>query len=284
MRVLFLDDSYQKFNRNSLLGYGGYWLDAECIKPVTKGISDLKERYGIPPDVDLKWSPDRNHYLRTKFRGKRHNLYTDAITLLIENNARVLCAVHHLDSCYGVRLYNWDYKRTRLWATKQQCKFIAERFESVCLSESNQTGIIIADHYSDFEGETSLIKDIGIDFENGTTYCSFDGLCIPPLTATPQHCTPLQLADVIVGIIVSALTENRYGLALFEDVAKMFVLNPHKSATSFASTFSSGVLGWGLKLFPSSFASTGWYLFRDLDKRYIYTSERGLALKDIDTA
>lgn len=280
MRVLFLDDSYQKFNQNKYLGYGGYWLEADRIKPLTKGISDLKKGYGIPSDVDLKWSPDPNHYLRTKFRGKRHSLYADSIALLRENNAGVLCAVHHLDSCYGVRLYNWDFKRTRLWATKQQCKFIAERFETVCLSESNQIGFIIADHYSDFEGETSLIKDIGIDFETGTTYCNFDGLCIPPLTATPQHCSPLQLADVVVGIIVSALTENRYGLALFEDVAKMFVLDPHKSATSFASTFSAGALGWGLKLFPSGFASTGWYLFRDLDKRYIYTSEKGLSVKE----
>ncbi|MHA1835163.1 MAG: hypothetical protein ACTSV7_14400 [Candidatus Baldrarchaeia archaeon] len=70
MRVLFLDDSYQKFNQNKYLGYGGYWLEADRIKPLTKGISDLKERYGIPSDVDLKWSPHPNHYLRTKFRVK----------------------------------------------------------------------------------------------------------------------------------------------------------------------------------------------------------------------
>jgi len=279
MRVLFLDDSYQSFNRNRYLGYGGFWLEADRIKELTRGILSLKDKHGIPPDVDLKWSPNPKHFLRTKFRGKRQNLYADAITLLNENEAKILCAVHHLDSCYGIRLYNWDFKRIRLWATKQQCKFIAERFETVCLSEDNQVGLIVVDHYSDIEGEVSLIKDIGIDFENGTEYCSFDGLCIAPLTATPQYCTPLQLADIVVGIIVSAITGNKYGLALFDDIAPMFVLNPQRDAISFASMFSAGVLGWGLKLFPSGFAATGWSLFHDLDQRYVYTSEAGLALK-----
>ena len=279
MRILFLDDSYQNFNQNRYLGYGGFWLEADRIKELTKGISILKNKHSIPLDIDLKWSPDPKHYLRTKFRGKRHDLYSDTIKLLNENNAKILCAVHHLDSCYGIRLYNWDFKRTRLWATKQQCKFLAERFETVCLSENDEVGLIVADHYSDVEGEVSLIKETGIDFENGTEYCRFNGLCIPPLTATPQYCTPLQLADIVVGIIVSTMTGNKYGMALFEDIAKMFVLDPHKDAVSFASTFSGGVLGWGLKLFPSMFASTGWYVFRDLDKQYAYTSEKGLYLK-----
>jgi len=254
MRVLFLDDSYQTFKQNRYLGYGGFWLEADRIRELTRGISGLKNKHGIPLSVNLKWSPDPKHYLRTEFRGKRHDLYADAITLLHENNAKVLCSVHHIDSLYGVKSYNWNFKRARLWATKQQCRFIAERFETVCLSESNQVGLIIADHYSDVEGEVSLIKEAGIDFEMGTKYCSFDGLCIPPLTATPQHCTPLQLADIVIGIVIAALIENKYGLALFEDVAKMFVLDPNRDAISFASTFSSGVLGWGLKLFPQVFA------------------------------
>ena len=280
MRVLFLDDSYQNYSNNKYIGYGGFWIEADRIKELTKGISSLKRKYSIPLNIDLKWSPGPKHYLRTIFQGKRHDLYADAIKLLSENNAKVLCAVHHLDSCYGIKLYSWDFKRIRLWATKQQAKFLAERFETVCLSESNQVGLIIADHYSDVEGELSLIEEVGIDFEKGTNYCSFDGLCIPPLTATPKYCTPLQIADIVVGIIVSTITDNQYGRALFEDVAVMFVLEPNKDAIYFASTFSNSVLGWGLKLFPKVFAdNVGWYIFRDLDEHYIYTAEKGLTLK-----
>lgn len=279
MKVLFLDDSYQTFKDNKCLGYGGFSLEADRIKELSKGISSLKASFGIPSDVVLKWSPPPKHFLRTEFAGKRHNLYSDAISLLAQNDAQVLCAVHHIDSCYGVRIYKWDFKKTRLWATKQQCKFIAERFETVCLSD-DEAGLIIADHYSDIEGEVSLVKEVGIDFENGTEYCSFEGLCVPPLTATPQHCSPLQLADIVIGIVVSALTGNKYGLELFESVAKQFILDPHKDADAFSSTFSGGALGWGLKLFPSVFANQGWSVFRGLDERYVYNSEKGLHLKE----
>jgi hypothetical protein len=277
MKILFLDDSYQSYKDNRYLGYGGFCIEADRIKELTAGLSRLKTKYEIPDDVNLKWSPDPKHFLRTDFKGKRHDLYADILTLLRDNGAEILCTVHHLDSCYGVRLHNWGFKRTRLWATKQQCKFIAERFEIVCLD--GQTGLIIADHYSDVEGETSLIKEIGIDFQNGTNYCSFNSLCIPPLTATPNDCTPIQCADIVVGIIVAAISGSKYGIALFEDVARMFVLNPYKDASTFTVTFSTAALGWGLKLFPSDFAMSGWGLFMDFDKNYTYTSEQGLVLK-----
>ncbi|MDD4230794.1 MAG: DUF3800 domain-containing protein [Dehalococcoidales bacterium] len=279
MWILFLDDSYQKFNCRKYLGYGGFCLKADRIKNLTQGIATLKRQYGIPDIVDLKWSPEPNHLLRTTFQGRRHQLYSGAISLLQENNASIICAVHHLDSCYGIRLHGWDFNRTRLWATKQQCKFIAERFESVRLAKDNEPGLIVADHYSDVEGEKSLIQEVGKDFQNGTGYSNFKNLCIPPLTASPLYCTPIQLADIIVGIIVASIIGNRHGLDLFEDVAKMFVLDPHDAALSFASTFSDGALGWGLKLFPSEFAKTGQTLFANLDQRYIYKSESGLSLK-----
>jgi hypothetical protein len=275
---MFLDDSYQRFDSRRYLGYGGFSLDADRIKVVTKGISDIKDKHGIPGNIDLKWSPPPDHYLRTTFKGRRHNLYADVLSLLRDNEAKILCAVHDIDSCYGIQLYKWDFAQIRLWATKQQCQFLAERFESLCLD--NEPGIIIADHYSDIEGESSLIADLGMDFVKGTAYCAFDSLCIPPLTAMPHHCTPLQLADVVVGVIVSALIGNRYGLALFEDIAKQFVLDPHKDATFFVSTLSGGVLGWGLKLFPPPFRTKGVQLFSQLDTRYKYTSDTGLILKD----
>jgi hypothetical protein len=277
MQILFLDDSYQSFDNNRYLGYGGFYIDADRLKELTKGISNLKSYYGIPSDVDLKWSPSPDHFLRTKFNGKRQDLYIDAIKLLSESESKVLCAVHHLESCYGINSHNWDLKKFRLWATKQQCKFISERFETICLKDT--PGLIIADHYSDVVGETSLIRDVNIRFKQGTEYWLFDNLCIPPLTATPQECTPLQLADIVVGIVVASCVKNKYGLALFEEVAKIFVLTPQKDTTPFVSKFSYAVLGCGLKLFPNTFVPTGKDLFQELDTRYIYNSENGLKLK-----
>ena len=111
MRVLFLDDSYQR--EKKYLGYGGFWIEGTNIRSLTRDLRELKSKFDIPPDVNLKWSPEPDHYLRTEFTGKRHDLYQDAISLLDKYNARVICAVHDLGDCYGIRLYNWDFKRFR---------------------------------------------------------------------------------------------------------------------------------------------------------------------------
>ncbi len=50
---------------------------------------------------------------------------------------------------------------------------------------------------------------------------------------------------------------------------------------SFASSLPSTVLGFGLKLFPSSFGIKGTELFQELNRKYTYTSE-GLEVKAVE--
>lgn len=270
MKVLFLDDSFQK-NKN-YLGYGGFCVDESQIRTLIEDILTLKHDFEIPRWVILKWSPSPKHFLRTKFTGSRQKLNREVVNLLHKHNATIICAVHDLNECYGVRLYNWDFKHTRLWATKQQFKFISERFEAPYLLASGDSGLVIADHYSDIEGEISLIREATLDFEHGTRFRKFEKLCMPPLTAIPRYCSPLQIADIIVGVITASLSNSKYGLELLEEVSKLFLINPHEGATSFASTFSSAVLGFGLTLFPPGFRTKGIELFQELDRKYIYTS------------
>jgi hypothetical protein len=271
MKVLFLDDSFQR--RANYLGYGGFCIDESEIRTLIGDILALKSDFEIPRWVNLKWSPNPKHFLRTKFTGNRQELNRKIISLLHKHSATIICAIHNLNDCYGSSLYNWDFERMRLWATKQQFKFIAERFETPYLSVSSDSGLVIADHYSDIEGEESLIREATIDFERGTNFRAFQRICMPPLTATPSDCSPLQVADITVGVIVASLARNRYGLELFEDVAKLFLRDPHEDAISFASVLSSAILGFGLKLFPPTFRIKGVELFQDLDQKYIYTSE-----------
>jgi hypothetical protein len=278
MKVLFLDDSFQR--KANFLGYGGFSIDESEISTLIGDIIALKSEFRIPRWVDLKWSPKPRHFLRSKFTGDRQELNRKIISLLHKHKATIICAVHDLNDCYGVRLYNWNFERTRLWATKQQFKFIAERFETPYLSASGDSGLVIADHYSDIEGEKSLIREASVALEYGTDFRVFQKICMPPLTATPSDCPPLQVADITVGIIVASLARNRYGLELFEDVATLLLKNPHEGAISFASVLSSAVLGFGLTLFPKSFRLKGIDIFEELDQKYVYTHE-GLELKTI---
>jgi hypothetical protein len=271
MKLLFLDDSFQR--DKNYLGYGGFCVDESEIVNLTAGMTELKRRLRIPESVELKWSPSPRHYLRTSFKGSRQQLYKTCIELLRDHGASVVCAVHSLNDCYGRTLYGWDTKRTILWATRSQLKFLAERFEKPCLSISDDKGLMISDQSGDRSEESTLLEDIFNTLRGGTQFRQFERICMPPLMTDSQFCLPIQLADVVVGIIVSALAGNRYGVELFQDIAMLFMKNPHERAISFASTVSSSVLGYGLILFPVSFRPKGLELFREIDSRYIYTSE-----------
>lgn len=276
MKALFLDDSYQK--EKNYLGFGGFCIDESRIRLLIEDILDLKNDFNIPRWVILKWSPGPKHFLRTKFTGNRQELNNEAIQLLHKHNATIICAVHDLNDCYGVRLYQWDFKRARLWATKEQFRSISERYETPYLSDDNDNGLIIADHYSDVEGEISLIREASLDFERGTKYRKFQKICMPPFTSTPKDCSPLQIADIVIGVVVSSLAKNIYGLRLFEEVAKLFLKDPHKGSPSFTLKFSRAVMGFGLKLFPPNFGRAGRELFEDLDNKYEWT-DKGLVSK-----
>jgi hypothetical protein len=202
-------------------------------------------------------------------------LWREAIRILNDHNATIICAVHDLNNCYGVTLYDWDFERTRLWATKEQLKFIAERFERPYLSTCVEYGLVIADHYGSFKGQTSIIEQVSYDILGGTRYRQFEKLCMLPVTTVSRYCPLLQMADIVVGIVVASLANSSYGLNLFEDVAKLFLRDPHEDVTYSPSTFSDAVLGFGLTLFPPSFRVKGLELFEQtaLDYKYICTSK-----------
>jgi len=271
MKLLFLDDSFRR--DRGYLGYGGFCIDESELVNLIADVSELKRCFGIPATVELKWSPGRRHYLQAQFRGSRHQLYKRCIELLRDHDTCVVCAVHSLNDCYGKVLHNWDTRRTILWATRSQLKFLAERFEKPCLSTGTEKGIIISDQYGERKEVSTLLEDVSDTLRSGTQFRQFERICMPPLMTDSQFCPPLQLADIVVGIIVAALADSRYGVGLFEDVAMLFLKNPHEGAISFASTVSGSVLGYGLILFPATFRPKGLELFREIDSRYIYTSE-----------
>jgi hypothetical protein len=277
MKFLFIDESYRKDKR--YFGYGGFCIDEANVKALADDIIKLKGRYKIPRGIELKWSPERNHYFRRNFKGNRQKLYKDAILLLHKYKTTIICAVHDLNECYGMRLYCWDIKRAILWAAKQQIKFLAERFEKPYLEKNNDIGLVIADHYSDKRDETIVIKEIDFLLHYGTEFQSFKKICMIPMMTLSEYCPPVQLADLIIGIVIGALAGSRYALELYEDIALLFLKDPHENAISFSSVYSSSVLGFGLKLFPRSFIAKGLKIFTQINKKYIYTNE-GIKLKN----
>jgi hypothetical protein len=269
MKILFIDDCYRK--DEEYLGHGGFCIDAVNLRSLASDFSKLKESYGVPDTVELKWSPGKRHPLRRYFKGNRQELYRKAILLLHQHRAEVVCAVHSLRECYGVRLHRWTMKRARLWVTKQQLKFLAERFEQPFLEQNDDVGMIIADHYGDRKVEGAIIEETSLAMVLGTRFQEFERICMLPLMTAAKNCPYLQLADLVIGVAVCSLADSEYAISLFDNLAFMFLKKPHMRTSASSSLYSASVLGFGLKLFPKSFSSTGAKLFKEIDNKYVYT-------------
>lgn len=76
-----------------------------------------------------------------------------------------------------------------------------------------------------------------------------------------------------------AMAGSRYGMDLFENLARSFLYNPHEGSEGFASTVSAAVIGYGLKVFHTGCRVKAEALFTDLDRRYIVTGEKGIHLR-----
>jgi len=183
MRFLFIDDSRQKDRKNEnkeYLGYGGFCIDAIKVKSLNTDFYEIREKYYIPRNIELKWSPDKNHFLNKIFKGSRENLFKEILLLLYKYDANILCAVHNINECHGIKLHNWKINKAILWATKEQFKYLVERFEKPYLEENNDIGLIIADHYSNRKEESNLIKQSKFYLNHGTEFQKFNKICLTP--------------------------------------------------------------------------------------------------------
>jgi hypothetical protein len=78
--MLFLDDSFVR--RTRFLGYGGYCVSGDVVRELDSALREVKSKHTVPGNVELKWSPAKDHFLRTKFTGIRENLYRDVLLAL----------------------------------------------------------------------------------------------------------------------------------------------------------------------------------------------------------
>ena len=280
MKVLFLDDSY--LSDRKYTGLGGFCLDARSIRVLADDLCELKRSYRIPQSVEVKWSPSPEHYFRKQFNGSRSKLYEDILSLVKKHKGTVLCAVHGLKHCYGVKEHKWEYEKARRWAVGEQIKFLAERFQKTYLEPEDKYGLIVSDSYQSREGEESIINICMREIQSGTFFQKLDRIALAPLMTDSKYCLPIQIADVIIGVTVSYLCGGMYAIPLISRLAPLFAFNPHPNFKSFGSMYTASVLGVGLKLFPTrEMKSECIEMLNDLDDKYAITSEKGIYIKQI---
>ena len=269
MRILFLDDSFQK--KSAYFGYGGFCIEEKHINALTEDMCQIKNSYKIPNDVEMKWSPGPEHYLRKEFKGNRQELNIRLVSLLEKYSSTTLCAVTDFSQIYGKKYYNWNNDECKRWAIKESMKFIFERYENSFLEKVNDIGIVVID--SDniatmSEGIGSIQKMI----LEGTKYqAKFKRVQVCPMIAMSKYCPPVQLADIIIGSTVSSLSANKYGIEIFNKVWQRILGKPIES-NLISGACSAYKLGYGLKLFPSVFKEKGLEVFKNIDKQYVVSN------------
>lgn len=274
MKILFLDDSF--LSARSFLGYGGFCIDAQEVRAVSEDIRALKRQKRIPLATELKWSPPQGHYLRTRFSGSRQELYASALRILRKHDARLLCAVHDLSQCYGVKLHGWSIDKAKLWAAEEQMTFLAERFQYTILEPVAEWGLVVSDNYASRKGEEAIIKQVTTDLLTGTLFHKLDRISTIPLMADSKYCFPIQLADLVIGIFVAYLAEGPYATELFPEIATLFAYNPHSGSRTWVSMYTASVLGVGMKLFPPELKKLVKAPLERLDARYDVSNDKGI--------
>lgn len=263
MHLLFLDDSHRR--KENLLGIGGYSIALDQAKELAKGLSEVRRKHGVPPDVEIKWSPPKNHWLKSHFAGKRAELYTDVLSLLGKHNATVFSVVHVLDECYGPVKHGWKENRTLAWAARQQLKFVAERFHRPYLTRLDSAGFIVMDQFHSRTEEEEIIKTVSITLQFGSRFEKFERICLNPLTASSVNSPQIQVADVVAGVVVGALAGSAYAVDQFSELIPRFLFNAPSSSVG---TFSKAVSGYGLKVFPTSETSVALNLLSRFDDEW----------------
>jgi len=244
--VFFADDSAQRASRRGLgklVAFGGIGFEEHQLAPFAQSVDAIAKRYGVPPDVELKWSPDprKDRWLHEEFHDpQRRDCYREVLEAAHNHGGRAIVVV-------------WDTGRTALKgaAAFDRCvDYFFERVETH-LQTVGRLGIVVADRPGGGKAEEdSFLRLFLLRVTLGTEYKKGKNVQLNVLT-TPSHLLRhLQAADLVTGVAAGAVGGNPYAQALASALKPLFVRN------------ALGTIGGtGLKLFPQELVNLHFHCF-----------------------
>lgn len=261
MKLLFLDDSKtKKSNRQSLgpvLGVGGVAIDADNVRSLEDALEELvTSKYEFPAGEVFKWSPSKDHWMRTNLEGKvRAQFFKEVLETCIYHGAAFLAAAVDTTKNHATRN-----------ATGHEIDALSlalERFDTFMTDEHGL--VFLAKPSGGQKDENKMLAECIDLLQDGTGFVSFKKLALNVVTVPFPHSRTLQCADLVVSA-TTAMTAglNGYAAPLFEVVKAGFHRN------------SKGQIGGaGLKLHPSTLTNLYHWLLED---EYYVRGNSGLPL------
>jgi hypothetical protein len=235
VEIFFADDSVQRGFRKGqgkLVGFGGIFVEESELRGLNDDVEDLARQYGIPPGVELKWSPPRNSWIYTNLGDPdRPACYRQMIDAAGARRVKALVAVVDLGRV------GW----TEQQALRECIKYVWERIE-MHLSRPPRMGLIVADRPSGgAKEEDALLSDFLAMSSVGTGWVVPTNVALNLLTTSSHLLRHLQVADLVTGATVAAVGGSKWAAGVFPAVRPMLIQN----ALGYAG-------GSGLKLGPRS--------------------------------
>jgi len=148
MNILFIDDTEQI--RKRYVGIGGAIFRDDCVGNLFSMFRGTKEVHGIPPEEEIKWSPDRDSWIAENLiEDKRISAYSAILDLVrIFGGTEIVAVVRRDITSFDVIQAKW------------RCiEFVTERFQFFLQAQEDKNGIIIADFPGSGKDEKKLLSD-----------------------------------------------------------------------------------------------------------------------------
>lgn len=235
MDVFFADDSIQKSRREKMekvIGLGGVLVPEGALRPLAAAVDTITASFGLPKDVELKWSPKKNTWIYDNLHDdKRTDCYGQVLGAALAHEAKAVVVCW--DTGHGNKKPDDAFETC--------VDYLFERI-SVNLAKRGASAIIIADRPGGGKDQEEQFLSNFVDrTQNGTDYVVPDHVLLNVLT-TPSHLVRhLQIADLVTGITTAMVCGlDQFAAPLFPTVQKMFITNN-----------MDGVAGTGLKIAPN---------------------------------
>ena len=237
MYLMFVDDSgsgrgpLPREGLEELVVLGAVIIHEHQVAKYSTQVAELRSRLSIPEDVEYKWNPPKNSFLKEADEQIRVDLARGMLEAAAECDITTIVV-----ACDQGRL-GWEKSASEPFLRP----WIFERFEYY-LTAKEGTGIAVWDEPGGGSKDRArFLVDSRTLMAEGTDYVKSGRILLPFLTAPSEHVALLQLADLVAAATTAALAGRRRGLDLLD------LLRPLMRRNSWGLAG-----GYGLALWPRS--------------------------------
>jgi len=218
MQLLFLDDAAQRKPSRQRLGpvvaVGGISIEVAAARELENALNDFcHNEVGFPNREPFKWSPAKDHWMRTNLVGAdRVRFITDVLSLAANHGAVALVNVSDTTKQLATKS-----------ADKHEMDVLVMALERFNYSIKNDLGMVIVARPSGGRNdEDAFLSDCAELVSVGTSYASFEKLATNILTMPFNNSRVLQVADLVVSITTAMVAgHTEFASPVFEPVRKI---------------------------------------------------------------